>query len=278
MKITLDLGGTNIRAARVVNGKCMDLRSEKCQADKQEDEIIAQISDLILPLLTPAVDGIGIGVPSVVDPLAGIVYDAVNIPSWREVYLKKKLEDRFGIEVRVNNDCNCFVLGEQRYGAAVGKNNVVGITLGTGVGAGIIINGKLYTGVLCGAGEIGCLPYLDSDYENYCSSQWFAKHDTDGATMAHEANEGNADALKLWAEFGHHLGQLIKVILWTYAPEAIVIGGGLSQSFSLFEPSMKESLETFPYLPVARKCAIMPHALPDAALLGASLLFPIHEK
>lgn len=273
MKITLDLGGTNIRASRVDNGRCIDKRTEKCLADRQEDDIIDQISNLILSLVTPQADGIGIGVPSVVDPVAGIVYNAVNIPSWQEVHLKKKLEDRFGIEVRVNNDCNCFVLGEQRFGAARGRNNVVGITLGTGVGAGVIINGRLYTGVLCGAGEIGSLPYLDSDYESYCSSQWFKKHATDGQTMAHEAKEGNEEALKLWSEFGCHLGRLIKVILWTYAPEAIVIGGGLSAAYRFFEQPMKNEVATFPYLPIARKCEIMTNALPDASLLGASLLF-----
>lgn len=273
MKITLDLGGTNIRASRVDNGKCIDIQSVKCPADKPEDEIISRISDLIMPLMSPEVDGIGIGVPSVVDPEAGIVYNAVNIPSWQEVHLKRKLEDRFNVDVRVNNDCNCFVLGEQRFGAAKGFDNVIGITLGTGVGAGVIINGKLHSGLLCGAGEIGSLPYLDADYETYCSSQWFKKHATDGHTMALEAAKGNGKALKLWSDFGHHLGELIKVCLWTYAPEAIVIGGGLAGSYSLLEPAMKETLSSFPYAPIADNCRITTATLPNAGLLGASLLF-----
>ena len=273
MKITLDLGGTNIRAARIDDGRCIDMTSVKCNADGTEDEIIDTIASLMLPLLTPEVDGIGIGVPSVVDPDRGIVYNAVNIPSWQKVELKRKLEERLGREVRVNNDCNCFALGEQRFGAAKGYDNVVGITLGTGVGAGVIIGGKLYTGQLCGAGEIGSLPYLDADYESYCSSQWFKRHATDGKTMAIEAAKGDETALKLWSEFGHHLGELIKVCLWAYAPEAIVIGGGLAASYSLFEPSMMETVNTFPYAPIARNCKIMTATLPNAGLLGSSLLF-----
>ncbi len=273
MKITLDLGGTNIRASRVENGVCFDKLSVKCLADKQEDVVINQISYLISKLMTPRVDGVGIGVPSVVDPINGIVYNAANIPSWREVHLKEKLEERFNVEVKINNDCNCFVLGEQKYGSAKGYENVIGITLGTGVGAGIVIKGKLYSGMLCGAGEIGSLPYLDSDYENYCSSQWFKKHHTEGAIVAREAQEGNPMALKLWTEFGYNLGQLIKVILWTYAPQAIVIGGGLAAAFELFRASMLEAVDNFPYPPIAKNCKIMTASLQDPALLGASLLF-----
>lgn len=273
MKITLDLGGTNIRASLVDNGEYIEKKTVKCQADKPEDEIIDQISQLIQSLMRPDVDGIGIGVPSVVDPVKGIVYNAVNIKSWQEVHLKDKLERRFNVEVKVNNDCNCFVLGEQRYGAAKGYENVIGITLGTGVGAGVIINGKLYSGLLCGAGEIGSLPYKDSDYESYCSSQWFKKHATDGFTMAQEAERGSETAIKLWSEFGHNLGELIKVCLWTYAPQAIVIGGGLAASYGLFEKSMKDSVATFPYAPIAQNCKILTAVLPNAALLGASLLF-----
>lgn len=274
MKITLDLGGTNIRAARVDdNGTCTHIISAKCPADKSEDEIIDNIGRLIESLMVTGVDGIGVGVPSVVDPEAGIVYNAVNIPSWREVHLAEKLQKRFGVEVKVNNDCNCFALGEQKFGAAVGYANVVGITLGTGVGAGVIIDGKLYAGRLCGAGEIGSLPYLDADYESYCSSQWFKRHATDGLTMAQAAQEGDAEAQRLWRDFGHHLGELIKVILWTYAPDAIVIGGGLAASFPLFEASMNETVASFPYPPIARNCKILTATLPNAGLLGASLLF-----
>lgn len=273
MKIALDLGGTNIRAARVDNGICLDKCSVPCKADQPEDVVIRQLVELISPLLSPDVDGIGIGVPSVVDPDNGIVYNAVNIPSWKEVHLKEKLESHFKIPVKVNNDCNCFALGESHYGAAKGMSNVVGITLGTGVGAGLILDGHLYSGEMCGAGEIGSLPYRDSDYEHYTSSLWF--RDAYGTTAAHLAQRveaGDSQALEIWTEFGRNLGQLCNAILFAYAPRAIVIGGGISAAFPLFIDGLRHTLSQFPYSAIAGRCHILKAALPDANLLGASLL------
>ncbi|MCM1449100.1 MAG: ROK family protein [Clostridiales bacterium] len=273
MKIALDLGGTNIRAARIDNGSCYDKLSVPCRATESEDVIIDQLSSLIGQLLCGEVDGIGIGVPSVVDPVNGIVYNAVNIASWKEVHLREKLENRFNIPVKVNNDCNCFALGESRYGAAKGLRNVVGITLGTGVGAGLILDGNLYSGALCGAGEIGSLPYRDSDYEHYCSSLWFRDaHGTTGALLAERVGKGDTEASLIWNEFGDNLGQLCEVILYAYAPEAIVIGGGIAAAFPLFIDSLKSTLTKFPYQAIASNCQILKATLPDANLLGASLL------
>jgi glucokinase len=84
-----------------------------------------------------SVTGIGIGVPSVVDVETGIVYDVTNIPSWKKVELKSILETKFGLPVRVNNDVNCFILGEHRHGVARGFRSVVGLAMGTGLGGGI---------------------------------------------------------------------------------------------------------------------------------------------
>lgn len=273
MKIALDLGGTNIRAAIVDHDKCINRVSVPCNATAAEEVVVEQIAGLIAPLMSAAVDGIGVGVPSVVDPDKGIVYNAANIPSWREVHLKEQLEKSFGVEVKVNNDCNCFALGEHAYGAARGLTDVVGITLGTGVGAGLILNGHLYAGRFCGAGEVGSLPYLDSDYEHYCSSLWLkGVHGTTGAELAREAEAGNADALAVWHMLGCHLGELTKAILFAYAPEAIVVGGGIAAAMPLFRKGWEETVATFPYERLARQCRLLQASLPDANLLGAALL------
>ncbi len=273
MKIALDLGGTNIRAAIVENGKCRDKVSVPCPATEPEDVVIDRIASIIEPLMNPSVEGIGVGVPSVVDPDRGIVYNAANIPSWKEVHLKEKLEKRFGVPVKVNNDCNCFALGESHYGAAKGLKDVVGVTLGTGVGSGLILDGKLYSGVLCGAGEVGSLPYLDSDYEHYCSSLWLkGKHNTTGAELALRAENGDSEAIALWKEFGHHLGELSKAIMFAYAPQAIVIGGGIAAAMPLFIDGWKESVASFPYAGISENCKLLKASLPEANLLGAALL------
>jgi glucokinase len=154
---------------------------------------------------------------------------------------------------------------------------MVGLTLGTGVGAGIIIDGKLYNGVNTGAGEIGSLPYLDADYEFYCSSRFFSElHGETGATFAKLALAGDQQAQAVWQEFGQHIGNLLKAILFTYAPEAIIIGGGIANAFALYETAMRQQLGTFPYPENVAATRIEPSTLPNAAMLGAAAL--ITEK
>jgi glucokinase len=97
----------------------------------------------------------------------------VNIPSWQRVPLKELLEKEFEVPVSVNNDVNCFALGEHQFGLAQGIKHVVCVSAGTGLGAGIIINHQLFNGNNCGAGEIGLLPYLDHNIEYYASGNLF---------------------------------------------------------------------------------------------------------
>ena len=144
MRIGVDLGGTNVRAGLVKDGHIVRLLSEPCKADRPEGEVVDHIASLIGELMRPEVSRIGIGVPSVVDAARGIVYNVVGIPSWREVYLKDLLEKRFSVPVHVNNDCNCFALGVCRFGEASAFSDVVCVALDTGVGAGVVIGGKLY--------------------------------------------------------------------------------------------------------------------------------------
>ena len=152
MRIGVDLGGTNVRAGLVKDGHIVRLLSEPCKADRPEGEVVDHIASLIGELMRPEVSRIGIGVPSVVDAARGIVYNVVGIPSWREVYLKDLLEKRFSVPVHVNNDCNCFALGVCRFGEASAFSDVVCVALGTGVGAGVVIGGKLYCGRDTGRG------------------------------------------------------------------------------------------------------------------------------
>ena len=142
--LTIDLGGTNIRAARITDGEMEQHIAVGCHADGSEQEVFDQLYSLIDQLLDSRVSRIGIGVPSVVDFKRGIVYDVQNIPAWKEVHLKERMEQRYHIETRVDNDVNCYVLGEKYFGCARNFSDIVGITLGTGIGAGIIINNAIY--------------------------------------------------------------------------------------------------------------------------------------
>lgn len=271
MKIGVDLGGTNVRAALVDGTKVIRKEKAACPAKGSQEEVIEVIASLIGPLICADVTSIGIGVPSVVDTAKGIVYNVANIPSWQEVHLKEIFEDRFGIPVHINNDANCFSLGESHFGQGRGYKDLVGITLGTGVGSGIIINGHLYEGRNAGAGEIGCLSYLDKDYETYCSTPFFVAHNTSGAELAAKAQSGDPEAQSLWNEFGHHLGELVKATLFAYDPEAIIFGGGIAAGHPYFEAAMRETIETFPY-ETAKDVKILFSADGDMGLYGASVL------
>jgi glucokinase len=275
MKIGIDLGGTNIRIGKLHEGQMIRKVAAASPSQMNVEDSIAYLKSLITPLLSPEVSGIGIGVPSVVDVEEGIVYNAMFIPSWEEVPLKSLLEEAFHIPVFVNNDSNCFALGEKRFGEGKPFANMLGVTLGTGVGAGVIIHGELYNGRNTGAGEIGCLRYLDQVYEYYCASTFFtACHNMTGKEAAARARDNDAEALRIWEEYGRHLGELVKAILYAYDPEAIIFGGGITEAYPLFAKSMQDELQSFLYPKSLEKLHIRISTNPDIAILGAAALIP----
>lgn len=273
MRIGVNLGGTNIRVACVENGMIVAKVTAPCPAKEDERTVLHALEELIGQVICPEVEGIGIGVPSIVDSKEGVVYNVANIPAWKEVPLKRLLETRFGVPVHVNNDSNCFALGVRNFGEGQPYSDMVGITLGTGVGSGIVINGLLYNGRNTGAGEIGSLPYLEYDFEHYCSSNFFVRYyGLTGKEAGIKAAKGDVQALKICTEFGTHLGNLMKAVLFTYDPEAIIIGGGIASAFKYYEQAMWKALHTFPYPETVKNLQIIVFQREDVALLGASAL------
>jgi glucokinase len=273
MIIGVDLGGTNIRAGLIADGKIISVQHRLLTQKESLSETIFQLKSTIAPLMQPGVKGIGLGVPSIVDTEKGIVYDVVNIPSWKKVELKSILENEFKIPVYINNDVNCFVLGEHRFGQGKGYNSVVALALGTGLGGGIIINNSLYTGANCGAGEIGSLPYLDKNFEFYTSSMFFENIYSTTAYKAHQdAKNGINGATGVWNEFGRHVGNVIKTVMYTYDPEVIILGGSISKAFTFFESSMKETMLDFQFQQSLNRMKIVCSQTENIALLGAAAL------
>ena len=150
------------------------------------------ILDTLTEVFDSSVVGIGCGVPSVVDVAEGIVFEVQNIPSWKEIHLKAALEDRFGVPAAVNNDANAFAVGEHVFGKGLDFRNLVGMTLGTGLGTGVIIEGRLYSGANCGAGEIGMMAHKGLTLEDYCSGQFFSREGT--CVAGDESSTGRARA------------------------------------------------------------------------------------
>ncbi len=272
--IGVDLGGTNIRAG-IREGDRIVTRNQISLADKDSLEgTLNQLTGLISPLITPEITGIGIAVPSIVDSARGIVYNVVNIPSWQRVELKSILEKKFNIGIAVENDANCFALGESLHGKMKGHHHGVGITLGTGVGSGVIIDGKIYSGQNGGAGEIGYLNYRDRDYEFYGGSFFFREiHNTSALEMFTKAGAGDKIAMLIWDEYGVTIGNMIKSVVYAYDPEAIVFGGSIAKAFPLFEPSMRQTISTDFYFPGSMaRLKIFHSENENITLLGASSL------
>ncbi len=272
--IGVDLGGTNVRAGQVGDGEIRKRVARPISSGEAEEVVMAEIIDSIDDVMDKEVAGIGIGVPSVVDVEEGIVYDVANIPSWRKVYLKKRLEKHYGLPVYVNNDANCFALGEAYFGKAIGHSNIVGLIVGTGLGAGVILNNRLYNGSNCGAGEFGHIPYKEHDFEYYCSGQRFAREfGVDGAVLFDRAQEGDKEALEIFDAFGYDLGQAIKAVLYAVDPGIIVFGGSVSRAFSFFEQGMRKALQSFNYQHALERLEMVCSKQVDIALLGAAALY-----
>jgi glucokinase len=276
--IGVDMGGTNIRAGVVENGVLGKVVKIPTPAESSKDEVVDTLAELISKLEPSSVEAIGIGVPTIVDVERGIVYNSTNIKDWDEVHLKQILEEKFSIPVFVNNDANCFAAGEKHYGKARGYRSAVGLVLGTGLGSGLIINGQLYEGRNCGAGEIANLPYLDHNYEYYCSGQFFRD---ELKFSAHEAfllaEKGDLSALAMFSTFGDHLGKFMQAVLYAYDPEVIVLGGSVSRAFAYFSQSMFSSMADGCIFPNSLKNLIIEVSeLENAAIYGAASL--IFEK
>ncbi len=273
MTIGVDLGGTKVKAGVEKNGSIIQQNTILLQQKESLSATLSQLIDLIKPLTHYSATSIGIGVPSVVDTERGIVYNVANIPSWEKVALRDILEEEFNLPVFVNNDVNCFTLGEHRFGMAKDYNSVVGMTIGTGLGSGIIIDNQLYIGNNCGAGEIGMLPYRDHNFEYYACSNFFdVIHGTSALEASRAALSGDKKALYLWSEFGVHIGCAIKAVMYVFDPEAIVLGGSISKAYPLFKAGMLEALNDFAYPQSLKRLKIMQSQDDTISLLGAAAL------
>jgi glucokinase len=272
--IGVDLGGTNVRAGLVEDGRLVRVEAAAVRSSGTEQEVLDDLYRVVDPLVGKGLEGLGVGVPSIVDLKEGVVYDVQNIPSWKAVPLKGILERRYGLPSYINNDANCFAAAEKHFGKGRPYDNIVGLILGTGLGAGIIANGRLFSGANCGAGEFGMMAYLDRNYEYYACGQFFQNvHHTTGRAVAERARRGDSGALALFAEFGGHLGQAMKAVLYAADPEIVILGGSVSLSFEFFEDAMWKAMRDFVYGVTIRKVRIEVSEVENIALLGAASLY-----
>ena len=277
--IGIDLGGTNIRGGVVSDFKLSGIISKKINAEGTSEEVLEELFSLTDLLIKRPVKAIGIGVPGLVNAEEKMVYDVVYIPSWRKISLQKWMEDRYQVPVYINNHANCFALGEYYFGKGKGVNSMVGLTIGSGLGSGLIINKKLFEGRNGGAGEFGMVDYLDKSIEYYASGQFFQNvYHISGEAVFENARKNNAEALQMYEEMGVHFGNAIKTILYALDVELIILGGSVRHAYPYFSKKTWEQIRTFGFQKAITNLRIEVSELENAGVLGAASLYYDREK
>jgi glucokinase len=286
--VGVDFGGTKIKFGLVLTdgnilGETLTLPTK---SDRRGDEIVGTMIEGIEQVVQDSdlsieqIAGIGIGSPGPLDLKKGIILEAPNLPTLHHFPLKQSLENYFNLSVAINNDANCFVLGEACFGSAKNCSIVCGVTLGTGFGCGIVINRKIFEGSTGTAAEVWPSPYADRNFEQYGSARAITRiyqQITDRELEAKEifalAQEKDPDAVAAWAEFGVHLGKILAIITNLLDPDVIVIGGSVSYAWQFFYSSLVGNLNKNISQAPKDHLQVVRAALGDnAGLLGAAAL------
>ncbi|WP_010665407.1 ROK family protein [Marinilabilia salmonicolor] len=268
------LEGKDLKAGRIVNDKVDQYLEVEIDNTAEEEVVLNQLIGAISRLYTPDIAGIGIGVPSLVDVHKGIVYNVEHIPSWRTVHLGELLKMQFKTGIYVNNDANCLAIGEKYYGKGTRYRNMAAIVAGIGLGAGIIMDNRLYSGSNCGAGEFGYIPYKDRNYEYYCTTGYFeVKYGIKPKTLLARAQKQDKIALAILEQFGFDFANFVMTVMFSVDPELIVISGPVAEFFPYFKDSLRKNLNSFPFEKSVENLKIEVSSSPNIEVLGAAALY-----
>ena len=262
----VDIGGTKI-ATGLVNAEAevFSVRSVPTLAQEGYDTSIAQVWRAIEESLTDDVTAIGICAPGPLNPKTGVVLNPPNLPGWRNVALRRLVEERFQLPVCVENDCNAAGLAEARFGAAKGSSNVFYAAIGTGIGSGIILDGKIYHGKNGAAAEGGhvSIDYL-SDIICRCGSRGCIEALASGHVLE---RLGAYDLDEIATQIGAWLGSVVSLL----DPEIIVIGGGVSKIGEPLFEKLREIVPKRTVNPYAGDLPIVPAKFgAEAGIVGAA--------
>lgn len=316
--VGVDLGGTSIRAILVDRrGTILGRDRGPTDAHLGAEKVMDNIASLVRRVLGgkgvahERLEGVGVGTPGPLNPHTGVVYGAPNLPGWQQIPLKEQLQERLGLPIQVENDANAAALGEYRFGAGRGAQSLVCLTLGTGLGGGIVLEGEIWRGSDYMAGEIGHM-IIERDgppcncgnrgcLEAFVSATGLKarvreKLKDEGAASAirplmeqgeevtperlyQEAVKGDPFCREILREAGEYLGIGLTNIIRILSPEIIVLTGGLMGAREiLLETALKEvEAKAFPWK--ARQTRIVPGELgDDAGALGAAALLFANQQ
>jgi glucokinase len=290
--IGVDLGGTKILAGVVTRDGEILRRHERATPHDSQDSVVRELEAAVQELLDADVRAVGFGVPSPIDQVLGVVVECVNLPL-RDVALREHMTNRFGLPVGLDNDANAAAIGEWRAGAGRGADDLVMLTLGTGLGGGVIAGGRPFRGSRGTGIELGHVVIVHDGRrcQGACRGRGHlepyvtglaateAAREAFGATanarrLIQLAAEGDETARGILAEMGRHLGSGMGSFVNVFAPELIVIGGGFGvASWDYLIPAAEEVLQREALRPMRDWVRVVPAELGTAAgLIGAAFV------
>jgi len=284
--IGIDLGGTAIKLGRFLqDGTCLETISVPTPQPADPKSVVEAIASGVKQLnLDCNCRAIGLGMPGPTDKARRIARKSINLPGWDDVPVADWLEKQTGLPTVLENDANCAAIGEAWLGAGKEFENFILLTLGTGVGGGIFLNGKLFAGRDGAAGELGLITLNPDGHPCRSGNRGsLEQHASIGAIyrltgkkpaeMGQLAEAGNLKAIKFWQDYGKILGAGLASLIYILTPEAIIIGGGISASSRFFLPSTLEEIDRRVVEPSRIGLKLLPAKLGNrAGMLGAAKL------
>jgi glucokinase len=254
--IGIDLGGSAIKLGRFTpSGDCVADLTVPTPQPSTPAAVVSAIA-IAIDQLDPhrEAGAIGLGTPGPADAAGRIARVAINLAGWRDVPIADWLEEKTGRPTILANDANCAGLGEAWLGAGRNFQDLILLTLGTGVGGAVVMNGELFVGRQGTAAELGLItlnpdgPPCNSgnrgSLEQYCSIQAIQRQTGRApAELYHQAQAGDVEAITFWHTYGRWLGAGLASLVYVLTPEAIILGGGVSAAADFFLPTVLQELE-----------------------------------
>lgn len=301
--VGIDFGGTTVKIGLISEGRIIEKRpplqtQSYAGAPPLINAMVREVEAVRAAHPDLPASAVGVGMPGFVDSEGGIVHSLTNVRGWKSVALRDILQERTGLPSALENDAKSMAYAEWRHGAAKGKRHVVCITLGTGVGGGLILDGRLYRGSTFCAGEVGQMSLdpegaagnfgnlgalekyvgnaqiVERAMEMYAVSlQGAPEGEMSPFTLQQAAERGDPVAIALWKEIGGRVGFMLANIVWLLNPDTIVIGGGVAKAGEWVFGPVRSEIKNRCSPVFWQKLEIVPAQLgSDAGLIGAATL------